>query len=135
MMMFAIFPLFALFFLWLFSDAVGGSVYRRTRKRRERVREADSSLVDLSEISSSHGREPVSTFKEFQVLVFRLAARNKGRLTLSDVIVETGLDLDAAEKLLDRMVDGSRVQIDVNDDGMIFYTFPEIISRSKLEEV
>ena len=43
--------------------------------------------------------------------IFRLAYRLGGRLTVSD------------------LVDNSRVTIEVRDDGLVFYEFPEIIDR------
>jgi hypothetical protein len=135
MMMFALFPLFALFFLWFVSDSLDKTVFRRTHKRQEKNPYTEPLLEDLTYISSSTEPDPAQVTKQLQVAVFRLAARNKGRLTLSDVIVETGLDLAKADKFMDRMVDGARVQIEVNDKGMIFYEFPEIISKTESEEV
>ncbi|HEC62153.1 MAG TPA: hypothetical protein ENI27_07860 [bacterium] len=135
MMMFAFFPLFAVFFLLFFSDSLERTLFRRSYKQRETYPNTETTLLDQKDISSSTGKGTSQVHNRLQVTVFRLAARNNGRLTLSDVIVETGLDLNKAEKLMDRMVDGAHVQIDVNDKGMIFYEFPEIISRTEHEEV
>lgn len=134
MMMFAFFPLFAVFFLLFFSDSLERTLFRRSYKQRETYPNTKTTLLDQKDISSSTGKGASQVHNRLEVTVFRLAARSKGRLTLSDVILETGLDLSKAEKLLDRMVDGAHVQIDVNAKGMIFYEFPEIISRIEQEE-
>ncbi|HEC61494.1 MAG TPA: hypothetical protein ENI27_04500 [bacterium] len=135
MMMFAFFPLFAFFSLLFFSDSLERTVRRRSYKQRETYPDPDTLPVYPKDISVSTGRDTSQVYNQLQVTVFRLAAGNNGRLTLSDVIVETGLDLGIAEKLMDRMVDGTHVRIEVNDRGMIFYEFPEIISRTEHEEV
>ena len=64
-----------------------------------------------------------------QAKVFQLAYRLKGRITVSDIVVETGLSVQEAEKLVEGMVDNSRVRMEVNDNGLVTYEFPEIISR------
>ena len=135
MMMFAFFPVLAVFFFLFFSDSLERTVFRRSYKQRDARRGTETLPEDLQDVSSSTGQGAAQVYNQLQVTVFRLAARSKGCLTLSDVIVETGLDLSKAEKLMDRMVDGSHVQIDVNDKGMIFYEFPEIISRIEDEKV
>jgi hypothetical protein len=134
MMMFAVFPFLAIFFFLFFSDSLKRTFFRRTNRRRKTYRDIENAHDTIEEVSYSVGRDPVPVFEHLQVSMFRLAARNNGRLTISDVVVETGLDLDKAEKLMDRMVDGAHVQIDLNDKGMIFYIFPEIISRTEIEE-
>jgi hypothetical protein len=67
--------------------------------------------------------------QNLQAKVFRIAYRRKGRITVSDVVIETSLGLKEAEELLNGMVDGLRVRMEVDPSGMVFYEFPEIISR------
>jgi hypothetical protein len=75
----------------------------------------------------SLGNRPV---QNLQAKVFRIAYRRKGRITVSDVVIETSLGLKEAEELLNGMVDGLRVRMEVDPkNGMVFYEFPEIISR------
>jgi hypothetical protein len=74
----------------------------------------------------SLGQRPV---QNLQAKVFRIAYRRKGRITVSDVVIETSLGLKEAEELLNGMVDGLRVRMEVDPNGMVFYEFPEIISR------
>ena len=61
--------------------------------------------------------------------IFKLALRLKGRLTVSDVVIETGLNLQQAEELLESLVDSVHVRMEVDDRGLVTYEFPEIIRR------
>ena len=73
-----------------------------------------------------------STSKESQqVSIYKLAYRLQGRITVSDIVVETGMDAKAAEELIESMVDNQRVRMEVDGDGMLVYEFPEIIARLK----
>lgn len=61
--------------------------------------------------------------------IFRLAYRMDGVITVSDVVVDLGISSEEAQIFLDRLVDSSRVRIDVADDGVVTYSFPEIEHR------
>ena len=61
--------------------------------------------------------------------IFKLAYRLKGRLTLSDIVVDTGLSVHEAESLVEGLVDNVHVRMEVDDRGMVFYEFPEIMRR------
>ena len=61
--------------------------------------------------------------------IFKLALRLKGRLTVSDVVIESGLNLQQAEDLLEGLVDSIHVRMEVDDQGLVTYEFPEIIRR------
>ncbi len=62
--------------------------------------------------------------------IYRLAKRLKGRLTASDVVIETGMGSTDAEKLLQAMTDGWRVRMEVSPDGMVVYEFVELRTAS-----
>jgi hypothetical protein len=64
-------------------------------------------------------------------VIFNLAYTLKGEITLSDIIIETGLSMKEAEKTIDQMVDGIRVRMEVDDQGLVVYEFPEIIARQQ----
>ena len=66
---------------------------------------------------------------DMEAKVFQLAYKLKGSITVSDIVVETGLSVQEAESLVQGMVDNSRVRMEVNDNGLVTYEFPEIISR------
>jgi len=69
-----------------------------------------------------------------RVQIYKLAYKLKGRLTVSDIVIETGLDVEEAEQLIQSMVDNQRVRMEVRDDGIIVYEFPEIIARFDTRE-
>ncbi|GEM_PF-1464361 len=68
-----------------------------------------------------------------QSRVFKLAYRLGGRVTVSDVVIETGLSVDESEELLQSLVDNARVRMEVDDRGMMSYEFPEIQARAEHE--
>ena len=61
--------------------------------------------------------------------IFRAALKHSGRLTVSDIVLETDLGIREAEEQINGMVDGTHVRMEVQDDGLVVYEFPEIISR------
>jgi hypothetical protein len=65
--------------------------------------------------------------------IFRAAYKRKGRLTISDIVLETDLSIKEAEQAINRMVDGLHVRMEVEDSGLVIYEFPEIISRFENE--
>jgi len=66
--------------------------------------------------------------------VFRLAYRLGGRLTVSDLVVDLDFSIDEAEQFLGQLVDSTRVTMEVQADGMIYYEFPEIIARRRRDD-
>lgn len=62
--------------------------------------------------------------------VFRLAYRNGGRVTVSQVVMETGMSLEQTEAYMDQLCDGVRVRMEVSDGGLVTYEFPELTDRS-----
>jgi hypothetical protein len=70
--------------------------------------------------------------RDLESVIFQLANRLKGRITLSDVIIETGLGVKDAESFINNMVDGVRVRMEVDEErGFVIYEFPEIIERAE----
>lgn len=67
--------------------------------------------------------------RELRIKIFKLAYKQKGRITVSDIIAETGLAGDEAESVIQGMVDNSRVRMEILESGVVVYEFPEIISR------
>jgi len=61
--------------------------------------------------------------------VFRLAYKRRGRLTVSDVVIDLGIPMRQAEELLNRLEDGQRVRLEVAPNGLVVYEFPEILAR------
>ncbi|ADK81485.1 hypothetical protein [Sediminispirochaeta smaragdinae] len=67
--------------------------------------------------------------RNLRASLYRLADRQKGKLTVSDVVIETGIAVQEAEKILQAMVDNQHVRMEVRDDGIIYYEFPEIMDK------
>lgn len=65
---------------------------------------------------------------ELQQPVLRLAAERKGRLTVTDVATHMGWSLPRAEKVLESLNDGLRVDSEVTDEGVIVYEFRELLA-------
>jgi hypothetical protein len=61
--------------------------------------------------------------------IFRLANKLKGKLTISDIVINTGLGIKEAEEVMNKLVDGMRIRMEVDDRGIVIYEFPEIIAR------
>ncbi len=58
--------------------------------------------------------------------ILALAGRHQGVLTVTAVASALGLDLVEAERTLDQMVDGSRVDVEISDSGRLTYVFTEL---------
>jgi hypothetical protein len=67
--------------------------------------------------------------RNIEGVIFNLAYTLEGKITLSDIIIETGMGMKEAEKTINQMVDGIRVRMEVDDQGLVVYEFPEIIAR------
>jgi hypothetical protein len=58
--------------------------------------------------------------------ILALARARKGRLTVTEVASRLGLELREAEASLDALVDGHRVDIQNDAEGLVTYVFPEL---------
>ena len=83
---------------------------------------------DRAEEALPDGYRPLPRTGE-EARIYKLAYRLKGRLTVSDVVVETGLGVKEAEQAIQALVDHVRVRMEVDEDGIVTYEFPEIIRR------
>ena len=63
--------------------------------------------------------------------IMKLALDKGGELTVTDVVMATGLSIEKAEEELNNMVDGLRIKMEVRDSGIIVYEFLEIIKRTE----
>ncbi len=62
--------------------------------------------------------------------IMRLALDKGGTLTVTDVVMATGLSIEKSEEALNNMADGLRIKMEVRDSGIIVYEFPEIMKRT-----
>jgi hypothetical protein len=104
----------------------------RKKKHGRAKRNAHQKTGGFSDII---GRKPVHEESDSLTSdIFKLANKNHGRITFSDVVIRTGLDLQKAEKIMDKLIDGQRVTMEVNEKGWIVYEFPEIIARHNVNK-
>jgi hypothetical protein len=68
-----------------------------------------------------------------QLPVLKLAARQGGRLTVTEVAAHLGWPMRRAEKILQSLDDGIRVDSEVTDDGVIVYEFRELAHGGSAE--
>ncbi len=59
--------------------------------------------------------------------ILALAQRQQGRLNVAQVAAALGCDFKDAEAMLDTMVDGRHVDVEVTDDGRLVYVFPDLV--------
>lgn len=65
-----------------------------------------------------------------EAAVFELAEKRGGRLTASEVARAFGISADDADALLTSLIgDGTRVTVDVDEEGVVRYVFLELVPR------
>jgi hypothetical protein len=84
---------------------------------------------DRWRIYDSSGFSHLPRSRSIEGRIFRAALKHSGRLTISDIVLETDLSIREAEDQINSMVDGTHVRMEVREDGLVVYEFPEIISR------
>lgn len=101
-----------------FFDELSGNSRRLNLRDRWQV-------FDKTRLAS----QPPSRFRGNQGRIFRAAYKHKGKLTISDIVLETDLSISEAEEIINGMVDSTHVRMEVEDSGLVIYEFPEILSR------
>jgi hypothetical protein len=118
-----ILPLIFVFVIFRFAS----SFFRGISRRSSRSIMDDDRLPP--ELLRRDPRSLVRGKNSDEASIFKLALKLQGRLTVSDIVIETGLNLHEAEELVQGMVDNTHVRMEVSDRGMVTYEFPEIIQR------
>ena len=104
-------------FLIPLAVCIGVILFRMVLSRRQaRLR---SGQLNDSKISDG----------SIQNRILHLALKNGAFLTVTDVVIETGLHIKKAEKILNQMVDNIRVIMEVNESGIIVYKFVEVADQ------
>ena len=119
-----VFPLMMFFLIFRIVRGIFRSSHRNIESRMRGLSFPESD-PEFSTITRYPPIRPPTTEGE----IFRLADEMKGRLTLSDIVIATNLSLKEAEGVINSMVDGTHVTMEVRDNGRIVYEFPEIIAR------
>ena len=123
-----VFPFFFFFIVFRIIRGIFGSSRRdiESRVRDLRLPGTEDDFGTVSRYPAAPTAIPPAR-KEGEI--FRLADKMKGRITLSDIVIATNLNMDEAEDAIESMVDGIHVTMEVNDNGRVTYEFPEIIAR------
>jgi hypothetical protein len=119
-------PALLIFLLLRFGSRVFGDFFRIIDGRQPRSGwlggESAADRAGFPRFGPSRQQNP-------EVRIFRLAFKRKGKITISDVVLETGMSIKEAEATVNAMVDGMRVRMEVDDRGLVTYEFPEIMAR------
>jgi hypothetical protein len=116
--------LFLFLFLLLSGSLAGGSAGWRSAHGRRRPVDDEWETVATLPGSTNRARQ---RYAHMQVSLFRLAKRRGGVLTLSDIIIETGLSVQQAEEMMNALVDNIYVRLEVTEQGRFVYEFPELM--------
>ncbi|MGB9912815.1 MAG: hypothetical protein ACPLRO_05550 [Candidatus Kapaibacteriota bacterium] len=73
--------------------------------------------------------ETLSKFREMDVAVLSIAKKNKGQLTPTILSLQGSVSVEEAKKILDTYVERGIAQIEVTEDGIFKYTFPELLDK------
>lgn len=68
----------------------------------------------------------LATGPSTEAQVYRLAARQSGKVSVSDLVIELSCSVHEAEELLHNMTDNIRVRMDVQGNGVVTYNFVEL---------
>ena len=115
-----LFPALFIFLIFRFGMRFFNDLFNN----RNRLNTWDGWRLYDSRGLSTHARS-----RSIEGRIFRAALKHSGRLTVSDIVLETDLGIREAEEVINGMVDGTHVRMEVRDDGLVVYEFPEIISR------
>ncbi len=106
-------------YAWIFLPLIVYIAARTVRRLRERSahRRIDGEDAPLDLRGPSHQD------------IFRAARAHGGRLTVSELVVETGFSAKTAEDTLRELADGVRVRMEIDAEGVEWYEFPELLPR------
>jgi hypothetical protein len=94
------------------------SLWRRTRLHRRNSNRGELRTRD-------------SGVRSVQRRIMQLAQDSGGVLTVSDVVLATGFSMNKAEEILNEMVDGFRIKMEVTESGIVHYEFSELIRNQE----
>ena len=127
-MMLLVFPLLFFFCIALAFSFAGRRFLRRWRNDADEAeRRPQEERRPLRWLAP--GPTALRTAPDPEARVFRLAYKRRGRITVSDAVIDLGLSIQQAEELLNSLVDDLRVRMEVTPNGLVVYEFPEILAR------
>ncbi len=63
--------------------------------------------------------------------ILKLAEKEDGKLTMSQIVMNTNITLKSAKHYMDKLIESELVEIENDEDGTIEYVFYEILQRKK----
>lgn len=115
-------------FIWIIPVIFIVAVITIVRKfNRSNRRQREYNTFEIDRYAEVPERIPGKRPQEGEL--FKIAQKYKGRITISDIVLETGMSIKEAEALVEPLVDGLHIRMEVSDKGFVIYEFPEIIAR------
>lgn len=71
----------------------------------------------------------IEQFRQMDSVVLSLAKKNKGYLTPSILSIEATVAVEEAKKILDTYVERGIAQVEVTEEGIFKYIFPELLEK------
>lgn len=129
-----------MFFFWGFPFSIiipvliFSYVMRAVRRSRYEISQRGGRSEDPRQVvrhmfrGNSGINEDISP-EDFEVYIYRLASKHRGRLTSAIVVVDSGLSMSQAEGRLNSLVDNVHIRMEVTQDGRIVYEFPDLLEE------
>ncbi len=146
----------ALKFFWIFIAIILFFIVRKKMRQKRSFKDYNSERDNYNDSRSSSGKSSWSNHfnsssnnnkrwndnsnnyqeekseikidREKQVIL--LAIRFKGKLTISDIVMNSKLSSIEAEKLMKLFVDNFVVETKMSDNGVVVYNFPELVVKN-----
>ncbi len=123
------FPGFGMFFGWIWVLILPVVIFFGIKFLRRLI------AGSYRDVGKNGSKSLKDADQSIQNQILRLAFKKRGILTVTDVVLETGTPMRKAEEILNDMVDGYRVNMQVNNSGIIVYEFAEIINREEMKNI
>lgn len=81
----------------------------------------------LAGLIGRHERNRQVIEKELESALLHVAQKRHGTITATDVAMETDLTMSQAAQVLDGLHTRGLIGMDIRDDGVVVYTFPELV--------
>ena len=108
--------------VWLRSRPHRCLLQLRSLPGRPRARAAQPTITAAA--------PPPQKPKDLRTLLLHVAHRGDGKLTVTQAVMETGMDWKPIERCLRKMVRAGYVDVDNEpDSGVVVYVFPELVGR------
>ncbi len=82
----------------------------------------------LNKNSSTNQNNSKLNEQEKQSLVLKTAKKNKGRLTIAELTMETALSLDESKSILESMCTAGVAELQITDGGSLVYVFTGLLT-------